>query len=163
MKMSEIPEQGPHYWIIVSSADNWRKTKELGFTIQGLKSRQRNKAALMHPGDKLIAYVTGEKTFGGILTVTSDYWEDHDTPIWKSKDPKKGAEDYPFRLKVEEDLWLPDDERIPVEPLVGPLEHTKRWAEGNWTLAFQGNVHPISGDDYGIIRAAIEDAVAAKV
>ena len=31
------------YWMVVSSPDNFRKTRELGFTIQGLKSRHRRR------------------------------------------------------------------------------------------------------------------------
>ena len=44
------------YWIVVSSVDNFHRTKDLGFTIQGLKSRHRKKAEQMRPGDKIVTY-----------------------------------------------------------------------------------------------------------
>ena len=31
------------YWMVVSSPDNFRKTREHGFSIQGLKSRHRRR------------------------------------------------------------------------------------------------------------------------
>ena len=151
-----MTDASPKHWIIVSSPDNWQRTIDLGFTVHGFKSRQRKKAELMHAGDKLISYVTGEKAFGGVLTITSDYYEEQDNPIWVSDGKKTGGEDYPFRVKVEEDLWLPADKRVPAEPLAKLMEYTKRWPEKNWTLAFQGNVHLITPADYAIIRAAID-------
>ena len=42
--------------------------------------------------------------------------------------------------------------------LVPLLEYPKRWPAANWTLAFQGNVHVLSDEDYQII----EDAVRGK-
>ena len=76
--MADTPQ--PQYWIVVSSLDNWHKTAEHGFTVQGIKSRHRKKAEQMGPGDKIIAYCTGVKAFAGITTITSSSFEDH-TPI----------------------------------------------------------------------------------
>ena len=61
----------PTYWIIVGSPDNFARTAELGFTVQGLKSRHRKKAERMKPGDKIVYYLTGRKAFGGIVTIES--------------------------------------------------------------------------------------------
>jgi len=44
------------YWMIVSSPDNFRKTRELGYTIQGLKSRHRRRVETMRVGDRLLYY-----------------------------------------------------------------------------------------------------------
>ena len=85
--MTESTEQA--FWIVVGSPGNFDKTRELGFTIQGLKSRHRKKAERMKPGDKIAYYVTGRKAFAAISTITSPYFESHE-PIWKSADPKKG-------------------------------------------------------------------------
>src|SRR5215211_8631970 len=95
----------PTYWIIVGSVDNFRRTAERGFTIQGIKSRHRKKAERMMPGDKIIYYVTGIKAFGAISTITSPSFESHEV-IWKSGDPKKEAEDYPFRVQTTPNLVL---------------------------------------------------------
>lgn len=146
-----------NYWVIVGSPDNVAKTRELGFTIQGIKSRHRRKAEQMRPGDKFIYYVTGAKAFAGIATVKSAYREDH-TVIWASSDPKKAAEDYPFRLDIEPDLLLGEDAYVDAEPIARQMDYAKKWPAANWTLAFQGNVHNIPESDYTLIRKAIERA-----
>jgi hypothetical protein len=157
-----MPKNGSNstYWIIVGSIDNFRKSAELGFTIQGLKSRHRKKAERMKPGDKIIYYVTGIKGFGGIATITSDYFESHDR-IWKSGDPKKEGEDYPFRVKIEPDVILPEGDFAEAEPVARKMTYVSRYPAENWTLAFQGNVHEISEGDYKLIRQAIEANVPA--
>ena len=156
------PNGGPTYWIIVGSIDNFRRTAELGFTIQGMKSRHRKKAERMEPGDKIVYYVTGLKAFAGISTITSDYFESHER-IWKSGDPKKDAEDYPFRVKIEPDVILPESEFVEAEGVARQMSYVSKWPAENWTLAFQGNVHEIIEGDYKLIRQAIEANVPAGV
>lgn len=156
----EANYQSSNYWIIVGSIDNLRRTAELGFTIQGMKSRHRKKAERMQPGDKIVYYVTGIKAFAGIATVTSKYFESHDQ-IWKSNDPKKDAEDYPFRVKIERDVILPENEFVEAEGVARQMTYVSKWPAANWTLAFQGNVHEIGEGDYALIRQAIESHVPA--
>ena len=147
----------PNYWIIVGSPDNFAKTRELEFTLQGIKSRHRKKAEKMHPGDKIIYYVTGKKAFAGISTITSDYFESHER-ILASMDPKKDAEDYPFRVRIEPDLILADGQLVDAEPIARQMVYASKWPAANWTLAFQGNVHSIEKSDYELIRREIEQA-----
>lgn len=150
----------PAYWIVVGSIENYRKTAELRFTVQGLKSRHRKKAERMAPGDKLIWYITGRKAFAGIATITSPCFESHER-IWQSGDPKKAAEDYPFRVAIERDIVLPEDEWVPAEGVARRMAYVAKWPAANWTLAFQGNVHEIGEGDYRLIREAIEARVPA--
>lgn len=147
----------PNYWIVVGSPENFARTAELGFTLQGLKSRHRKKAERMKPGDKIVYYLTGRKAFGGIATIESPYFEDHER-IWASGDAKKAAEDYPFRVRISPDLILPLDEATPAEPIARRMTYVAKWPPNNWTLAFQGNVHEIGEEDYRLIREAIEEA-----
>ena len=155
--MSEQSTQ-PNHWIIVGSIENFRRTAELGFTLQGLKSRHRKKAERMAPGDKLIWYVTGIKAFAGIATIASTYFEGHDR-IWASGDPKKAAEDYPYRVKIEADVVLLEGEFVEAEGVARRMTYVAKWPAANWTLAFQGNVHEIGEDDYRLIREAIDAPV----
>lgn len=104
---NEAKVGSPHTnWIIVGSPDNYAATREQGFSVQGIKSRHRKKAETMQPGDRIVWYITGHKAFAGYATITSTYFEDH-TPIWKSRDPKKDAEDYPFRVNIAPVVTLP--------------------------------------------------------
>jgi predicted RNA-binding protein len=153
--MSTESNETPNYWIIVSSLDNWRTTAEHGFTVQGMKSRHRKKAERMKPGDRIIYYVTGIKSFAGIATIESGYFESHER-IWESGDPKKAAEDYPFRVRISPDLILDEASFVPAEGIARRMEHARKWPEKNWTLAFQGNVHEVGEADYRLIRGEIE-------
>jgi hypothetical protein len=148
----------PTYWIVVGSPDNFARTAEHGFSVQGLKSRHRKKAERMKPGDKIVYYLTGLKAFGGIATITSPYFESHER-IWESSDPKKAVEDYPFRVEIAPEIVLPVADAIPAEPIARQMAYVAKWPAANWTLAFQGNVHEIGEDDYRLIRDAIASAV----
>lgn len=145
------------YWIVVGSPENFARTAEHHFTVQGLKSRHRKKAERMKPGDKIVYYLTGRKAFGGVATIQSPYYESHER-IWESGDPKKAAEDYPFRVNISPDIVLPVDDAIPAEPIARRMAYVAKWPEANWTLAFQGNVHEIRETDYRLIREGIEAA-----
>jgi len=148
----------PTYWIVVGSPDNFVRTTEYAFTVQGFKSRHRKKAERMKPGDKIVYYLTGLKAFGGIVTITSPYFESHER-IWESGDPKKAAEDYPFRVEIAPEIALPVADAIPAEPVARQMTYVAKWPAANWTLAFQGNLHEIGEDDYRLIRDAFASAV----
>src|SRR5690606_34863087 len=107
--------------------------------------------------DHIIYYCTGVKAFAGIATITSTYFES-DELIWASKNPKRAGEEYPFRVQIERDIALADDQFVPAEPLAREMEYAKKWPAEHWTLAFQGNVHLVPDGDYELIRAAIEEA-----
>ncbi len=150
-------ESAPTYWIVVGSPENYTRSRELGYSQQGIKSRHRKKAERMRPGDKLVYYLTGIKAFGGVSTITSEFYESH-VRIWASGDPKKAEEDYPFRVKTEPDVVLSVEDAVPAEPIARQMTYVQKWPAANWTLAFQGNVHVIDKSDFELIR----DAIAAK-
>jgi hypothetical protein len=133
------------------------RSAERGFTIQGMKSRHRKKCERMKPGDKIVYYLTGRKTFGGIATIQSPYFESHER-IWESGDPKRAAEEYPFRVQISSDVMLPLEDAVPAEGIARHMTYVAKWPASNWTLAFQGNVHEIDESDYRLIRRAIEAA-----
>jgi hypothetical protein len=149
-------------WIIVGSPDNFERTAELGFTVQGIKSRHRKKAEKMAPGDRMAWYITGRKAFAGTATIESEYYEDHDR-IWTSGDPKKEAEDYPFRFRIKPDIILGLERSVPAEPVARRMVYATKWPAANWTLAFQGNVHEVGDEDFELIRDAVaEPAMTAR-
>jgi hypothetical protein len=145
----------PSYWIVVGSPDNFEKTAELGFTVQGLKSRHRRKAERMAKGDRFVWYVTGEQVFAGSATIEGEYFEDHQ-PIWSSG--KKKDEDYPWRVPISRDIVLPRSEWVDAEGPARRMAYVAKWPREHWRLAFQGNVHEISQDDFEIILEALRAA-----
>jgi len=144
----------PQYWILVGSPENFAATREHAFRIQGFKTRHRKKAEAMRPGDRLVYYLTGVQGFAATATVVSEAFEDH-TPIWRSKDPKKAAEDYPWRVQIEPDIVLPPGVVVPAEELAPHLHHVQKWPTEHWRLAFQGQLHRIDEHDFALIRTAL--------
>ena len=144
-------------WCLTSGPENYAKTAELGWKVQGIKSRRRKTAEQISPGDKVIYYVTGHVAFGAITEVTSEYFEDHEL-IWTSKP----GEDYPWRFEIRPEVVIEDPELwVPAEELYDDLAFVKKWPEQNWKLAFQGNIREWPESDYRVVRAALEEAAAA--
>lgn len=144
-------------WLLVSSADNFETSRARGFDIAGMKSRHRKKAERVAAGDRVIYYLVGVKSVGGLSEVTGPSYED-DTPIWVSNKP---GEQYPFRFPVRLMYARPAGDYLPMESIVHTLTYPKRWPPQHWTLAFQGNVHVLSDADYDLIAAALREPLLA--
>lgn len=155
-------------WCLTTSPDNFAKTAELGWKVQGIKSRRGKTARDIAPGDKLVYYVSKVAAFGAIVEVTSDCFEDHE-PIWSSKprvrrgESRAGGgdpiEDYPWRFSITPEVVISDrDEWVPAEALREALEFPKKWPEAHWKLAFQGNIRPWPEHDYLVVKEALEGA-----
>jgi hypothetical protein len=141
-------------WIVVGSPENFEIARGRGFDMFGFKSSRKRESATMQPGDKLIFYLTGIMKFGGIATVESEVFEDH-TPVFRTE--KKPGEDYPWRVRTSGDTLLDEGQWLDVKDYADKLEMTRARGE-YWRLAFQGNLHRISDDDYKLLRSDIAEA-----
>jgi hypothetical protein len=146
----------PTYWMIVTSPENFAKTRELGFSVQGIKSRHRKKAEKMQAGDRVLWYLTGIQSFAGTATITGPYFEGFDV-VWSSKP----GEIYPWRFPIEANTILPPGEFIKAETLLPELEFVKKWPAEHWHLAFQGNVHVLPAEDFDRIEGALKQRAEA--
>ena len=154
-KRSPRKRKGPRnaqYWMIVSSPENFRKTREHGFSVQGIKTRHRRRVETMKPGDRLLYYVTGRMAFAGTVTLTSPMFEDH-TPLWRTA---RRDEDYPWRVRIRQDSVLEEPEWISAKELAYRLEYVRKWPPEHWTLAFQGHVHQLPQKDFKLIEDEIK-------
>jgi predicted RNA-binding protein len=143
-------------WCLTTSPDNFRKTAELGWKVQGIKSRREKTAREIAPGDKVVYYVTKEVAFGAVVEVTSSSFEDHE-PVWTSKP----GEDYPWRFEIRPEIVVDDPaDWVPAEALYEQLEFPKKWPPEHWKLAFQGNIREWPESDYEVVRAALAQAAA---
>jgi hypothetical protein len=136
------------YWMIVSSPDNFTRTREHGFSIQGIKSRHKNRVARMHPGDRILYYITGRMAFAATATVSSPMYEDH-TPIWRTD---RREEDYPWRFHVRLDQLLEEPDWVLAKYIAYRLEYIKKWPPEHWTLAFQGHLHQLPRADFTLLE-----------
>jgi hypothetical protein len=145
--LDSVPERT---WILTGSPENYEATRELGFTLIGMKERRRRMAESMLPGDRIVLYLTRVKAFAGSMRLTSDMFEDR-TPVWPGK--PGNPDPYPWRFEAEPELVL--EEFLPAELVAGRLEHVRKWPAENWTLAFQGQLRTVSERDARVLMEAV--------
>ena len=147
------------YWMLVSSPENFRRTAEHGFTVQGIKSRHRKRAEAMRPGDRLLYYVTGRMGFAATCTLTSGMFEERNH-IWKSA---RREEDYPWRVRIRRDQVLDEQDWVPAKELAYRLEYVRKWPPEHWTLALQGHLHQLPQKDFKLIEDEMKRVTEGRV
>jgi predicted RNA-binding protein len=145
-------------WVLTGSLDNFRATREHGFTVIGAKEGRRRMAEQIEPGDRIVFYVTGLQAFGGIVRVTAEMYEDR-SKIWPGKPSMADA--YPWRFQTEPEAVLEEEEFVPAVDLAAELEHVRKWPAEHWQLAFQGQLRTVSDADARLLDRRIRDSVRA--
>ena len=145
-------------WILTASPDNHAATAEHGFSVIGLKERNRNRALEIEPGDTIVLYLTKVMRFAGAIRVTGELYEDREK-IWPGKPGK--VDPYPWRFATEPEIVLADEEHVPDEQLAPQLEHVRKWPAEHWKLAFQGQIRPVSEHDASLLVDRLRSAVPA--
>ncbi len=155
-KRAPRPARIAQYWMIVSSPENYRRTHEHGFSVQGIKSRHRRRAETMRSGDRLLFYVTGRMAFAATCTLTSGAFEEH-SHIWRAL---RREEDYPWRVRMRPDYVLDGHDWVPAKELAYRLDYVRKWPPEHWTLAFQGHLHLLAQKDFKLIEDEIQRTAA---
>ena len=137
----------PNYWMLVTTLENYRITQGLGFTVQGVKAKQRKKAQRMQQGDRVLYYLKFIQKFPAIATITAPFWEEHKA-IWK---PERGREDFPYRVQIRPDIVLEEEEYLDAHQLGPGLHYVRRWVPEDWYLAFQEHLHLLPQRDFSLI------------
>lgn len=137
------------HWMIVTTPENFEITRERGFDMIGLKSRHRKKAERMALGDRVLFYVTKSQVFPMTATVSSAFFEDH-TPIWQNTDRRPDVA--PWRVQIRPDVVLNWYEYLDARQISPRMLYVKRWAPEDWPMAFQGQVHLLSSQDFSLIE-----------
>lgn len=145
----------PTTWILTSSPDNHAATRELGFSVIGIKERNRKRAERIEPGDRIVLYLTKEMTFGGSIIVTGGMFEDR-TPIWPGK--PGNPDPYPWRFETKPEVVVDPESHVPAETLKDDLEHIRKWPPEHWKLAFQGQIREVGEGDAELLLAAMRSA-----
>ena len=150
---------GKTYWLLSSTEENFQATRDLGFSVQGVDTRQRRKAVRMAEEDRMIFYISDRRAFAASTTLTSNHFEDHER-IWKSH---REAEDFPHRVKMRADVVV-EEERWVDALQIGPrLEYVRKWPPEMWPLALVGTLHIIPQRDFMMVEGELKRAnVAAK-
>ena len=137
-----------NYWMVVISPENFQITRDLEFTLQGLKVLQQRKVQRVEPEDRILYYVGRERYFGGTATVTSRYFEDSASK-WK----KEGTTDWKFQVRTKPAIILDPQEYIDARQLAPRLDYVRRWAPEDWYMAFaQSNLHLLPKKDFLLVE-----------
>jgi predicted RNA-binding protein len=148
----------PNTWILTGSLENFRATREHGFSVIGCKEGRRRMAEQIAREDRIVFYVTGVQAFGAIVRVTGEMYEDR-TKIWPGKPGK--ADPYPWRFETEPVVVLDEHCFVPAVELAGELEHVRKWPAEHWQLAFQGQLRSVSGADSKLLERRLRQAAPA--
>jgi hypothetical protein len=123
-----------------------------------MKERRRRQAELFEPGDEIVFYLTVVQSFGGIVRVTSEMFEDR-TKVWPGK--PGNPDPYPWRFETEPLVVLDERQWIPAVELASELEHVGKWPIEHWHLAFQGQLRTVSDADAALLNRRIRAAAGA--
>lgn len=145
-------------WVLTGSLDNFRTTREHGFTVIGAKEGRRRMAESIEPGDRIVFYVTGIQAFGGIVRVTGEMYEDR-AKLWPGKPGK--ADLYPWRFATEPEIVLEEDDFVLAVEVVPELEHAGKWPAEHWQLAFQGQLRVVPDADARLLERRIREGARA--
>jgi len=143
------------HWMITIDDENFGRSRRGGLTVLGLRTRHRKKAERMLPGDRILFFITTGETFAATATVASPFFEDH-TPIWVNLESR--PDDMPWRVRLRPNVVLESGERLDAHQIAPRLLYVKRWPPEQWPLAFQGQVHLLSAQDFRLIEHEMERA-----
>jgi hypothetical protein len=147
-------------WILTGSPENYAATRAHDFDVIGLKERNRNRALEIEVGDRIVLYVTRVMALAASIVVTGELYEDR-VKLWPGKPGK--ADLYPWRFPTKPEIVLDEPDWVPAESLVGELEHVAKWPREHWTLAFQGQIRPVSEHDTTALLDRLGAAATAGV
>lgn len=151
-----------NYWMVVQTPENFEISKNMGFTLHGLKYRQRRRAQRMEPDDRMLFYISGLRKWSAIASVTSEYFEDH-SPIWISHSQSNSVrEEFPFRVKISPSIVLEEDEYIDALTMGPRLEYVKRWPPENWPLAFIDTLHLLPQTDLRLVESEMKRIISNR-
>ncbi len=137
--------------MLVTTPDNYARTRRHHFSVQGVKARHRSRAGRIAPGDRMCWYLVEVSGFVATATITSAVFEDH-RPIWVAR----GAPDpYPWRFRIAPRIVRTVREAVPAASVAERLAFVRRRPRGQRGLAFQGNLHEIGARDFGVIERAL--------
>ena len=140
-----------NFWMVISNEENYQITRNLKFTVQGLKSEHRRKVQRVEAGDRMLYYVSGIRRFAATATLTSTYREET-TEIWT----KEGSADWLYRINIKPEVVLDEEQYIQAGLLAHRLDYIRRWPPENWYMAFQGNLHLLPKNDFFLIESEMK-------
>ncbi|MBI4203241.1 MAG: EVE domain-containing protein [Chloroflexi bacterium] len=148
-----------NYWMLTISPENFKVTRDLGYTIQGFTAASRKKVERMEVGDRLLYYITIVQRFPCSATVTSTFFQEH-TPLWRSHRPEE-LFSHRVQIKLEVVVEAPDD-FLDARYIAPRMDYVKKWIPEQWPLAFIGELHLIPRKDFTFLEDEMRKVAQAR-
>jgi predicted RNA-binding protein len=133
------------YYLNLFSPETYEAFSNSDRDISGFRTRQKNAASRIKPGDKFVCYMTKLSRWIGVFEVKSEYFID-ETPIFMPQD-----DPFIIRFKVEPSAWLSKEKTIPIhdDRVWNNLSFTKGIDKGTskWTGKLRGSLNQLSNKD----------------
>ena len=133
------------YYLDIFSPETFENFLKSSQDITGFRIRQSSAAKKIHPGDKLICYMTKLSAWVGILEVLSESFVDETPRFYEKNDP------FVVRFLVKPLVWLPKEKAVPIrEDFVWDrLSFTKGHDRHGsaWTGLFRSSLNRINDSD----------------
>lgn len=133
------------YFITLFSPETYEAFSRSDRSVSGHRSRHRNMASRVQPGDRLVCYLTKLSRWVGILEVLGEPYED-DTPIFC-----EGDDPFVIRFRVRPLIWLPKEQAVPIHDQ--RVWNTLSFTRGldpksySWTGKLRGSLVRLEDDD----------------
>lgn len=134
----------PQAWIIVANRENLERCARLG--VFGLG--QKSVLGRVRVGDRLVAYIRGEKVFAGLGKVTEPYYLD-DSPLFEG-----GL--YPDRIGIQLELFPPNQSKdiwYFLDNLRFPKDKTR------WSASLVGGIRQIPREDCELFERVLREPI----
>lgn len=134
-----------NYYIDLFSPITYERFSKSDRTISGFRIHQKSQAERIHPGDKLVCYMTKLSRWVGVLEVLSEAFEDN-TPIFSEQ-----SDPFTIRFKVRPIVWLDSELTIPIheDRIWKVLSFTKDLDKNSiaWTGKVRGSLATLIYED----------------
>ena len=150
-----------NYFIDLFSPSTYQFFSSSNRSISGFRLSQKKLADKIHPGDKLVSYVTQLSRWVGVLEVLSDCLIDA-TPIFVEND-----DPFVVRFKVKPIIWLDLENAIPIHEndIWNSLSFTKSHVKtsSGWTGRLRNSLGLLEKADGQFLEETIKEQEAKKV
>ena len=133
------------YYLDLFSPETFETFSAGDRSVSGFRSSRQRAAQRIHPGDKLICYLTKLSRWVGVLEVVSDSYVSTDPVFYPLGDP------YVVRFRVKPAVWLPRDHSVPIREteIWTTLSFTRDHDKGSssWTGKFRQSLVQLDDQD----------------
>jgi hypothetical protein len=146
------------YFIDLFSPETYEAFAQSSRNISGFRSRHKNVAGKIKPGDVFVCYLTRLSRWFGLLEVIEGPFTDN-TPIFvKNDDP------FTVRFRVRPKVWLEIEKGIPIheDSIWGGLSFTRGLDKGSlgWTGKVRGSLVRLDDQDGGFLTEKLNSQAA---